>query len=267
MLIPKIAVMRSSRCPYRVSSLRGNFPRTGRSTRAADQAMFRQKNRDCDAILHAKRTELCRPTGTPMSKKYNSYDVIVVGAGMAGLAAARMLGESGRRVAVVEAVRGQRFSCLALRLSISSWTDVGLLDESGVPRSSTHSDGRLRHSLVAVYMRSRKTFGTHCQRRSDHVQCKTNERRETQHQEGGHGRKIKEDHQSSAQGDPHRPGQTGRQGRERAEGSRLMCPENPHGPQPDDVPEDERTGDEPNPSRKPPPAGGSPQKMRAAITR
>jgi monoamine oxidase len=38
-----------------------------------------------------------------LSKNYNSYDVIVVGAGMAGLAAARVLSETGRRVAVVEA--------------------------------------------------------------------------------------------------------------------------------------------------------------------
>jgi monoamine oxidase len=40
---------------------------------------------------------------TILSKKYNSYDVIVVGAGVAGLAAARLLSESGRRVAIVEA--------------------------------------------------------------------------------------------------------------------------------------------------------------------
>jgi monoamine oxidase len=40
---------------------------------------------------------------TILSKKYNSYDVIVIGAGMAGLAAARLLSESGRRVTVVEA--------------------------------------------------------------------------------------------------------------------------------------------------------------------
>jgi monoamine oxidase len=38
-----------------------------------------------------------------MSQKRNSYDVIVVGAGMAGLAAARLLRESGRRVGIVEA--------------------------------------------------------------------------------------------------------------------------------------------------------------------
>lgn len=38
-----------------------------------------------------------------MSKERNSYDVIVVGAGVAGLAAARALSEGGRRVAVVEA--------------------------------------------------------------------------------------------------------------------------------------------------------------------
>jgi monoamine oxidase len=38
-----------------------------------------------------------------LSTKISSYDVIVVGAGVAGLAAARVLSDSGRRVAVVEA--------------------------------------------------------------------------------------------------------------------------------------------------------------------
>ncbi len=38
-----------------------------------------------------------------MSQKRNSYDVIVVGAGMAGLAAARRLNASGRRVGIIEA--------------------------------------------------------------------------------------------------------------------------------------------------------------------
>jgi monoamine oxidase len=38
-----------------------------------------------------------------LSNKYPAYDVIVIGAGVAGLAAARVLSDSGRRVAIVEA--------------------------------------------------------------------------------------------------------------------------------------------------------------------
>jgi hypothetical protein len=45
-----------------------------------------------------------------------------------------------------------------------------------------------------------------------------------------------------------------------------MSLESPQEPQPDDLPEDQRTGDEPDPSGKAP-QPGAPSKMHAAIER
>jgi monoamine oxidase len=69
-----------------------------------------------------------------LSKNYNLYDVIVVGAGVAGLVAARMLSESGRRVAVIEA----RDRVGGRLLSIQGGTPIELGAEfvHGLPVSS-----------------------------------------------------------------------------------------------------------------------------------
>ncbi len=85
-----------------------------------------------------------------------------------------------------------------------------------------------------------------------HVECKTENRCASQCQKSGRGSQGQEIDQSSFQGYAHRARQAGGQSRERAPSPRLMPTENPQNPRPDDLPEDERTGNEPNPSGQAP---------------